>query len=60
MRIVEHREDCFARRPMVTWYAEGFRLELFATTPTAGEDRPTVAYRFWDLSADAWRARPVF
>jgi len=60
VKIVEHREDCYARRPMVTWHAEDFRLELFSTTPTAAEDRPTVAYRFWDLSANAWRARPVF
>jgi len=48
---------------MVTWHADGFRLELFDTTPVAPvavHDRPTVAYRFWDLSAGAWRSRPVF
>ena len=60
VRIVEHRDGCFARRPMVTWHVDGFRLELFTTVSTTGDERPAVVYRFWDLSADAGRARPVF
>ena len=60
MRGVVTLDACLTHQPMVSWYSDGFRLELFTTVLTSADDRLTVAYRFWDLSQDTWRARPVF